>query len=289
MDYLILILSVFMSASSGIFGKFFNLKNEDKHGAQTFYNFLNLTCICIGWGILFLTDTSFDVSVLRYSVLFGISFALTFFGLVNALKCGPATLTSLFLSLSLILATVWGFFFWGSKFNFLVVIGLLLVVCAIVLCLYNGKKADEKTISLKWIFYVSVTFFGNAVCTITQRTQQMAYNGEYGIMMMFFATFISALFFAFVFLKSDKRDFGVMTRKSGFIPVLAGFCNVALNLFIIILASSSLSPSLIYPVVSIGNLAVVTLFSLLVFKEKMRWWQWLGMAIGAVAVGLLSL
>ena len=288
MAYFLLIFSVFFSASSGIFGKLFNRQNEGNHGGQTFYNFLNLTSICIGWGILFLFDPSFDVGVLRFSALFGISFAFTFWGLISALECGPTTLTSLFLSLSLILATVWGLFFWGAEFNSFILIGLVLVIIAIVLCLYDGKKA-EKSISLKWIFYIVLVFLANATCTIIQRTQQMKYDGKYGTMMMFFATLISALVFAFVFFKSDKRDVGVMMKKSGWIPIFAGVCNVALNLFIIILATSTLSPSLIYPVVSIGNLAVVTLFSLFMFKERMRWWQWLGMAVGAVAVGLLSL
>jgi drug/metabolite transporter (DMT)-like permease len=36
-------------------------------------------------------------------------------------------------------------------------------------------------------------------------------------------------------------------------------------------------------------LSIVTVFSLLVFKEKMSRRQWLGVVIGAVAVVLLSL
>lgn len=55
------------------------------------------------------------------------------------------------------------------------------------------------------------------------------------------------------------------------------------------MALTALSPSLIYPVLGVGGLAVVTIFSLLVFKEKMRWWQWIGVAVGAVAVLLLSI
>ena len=56
-----------------------------------------------------------------------------------------------------------------------------------------------------------------------------------------------------------------------------------------LMAMTDLSPSLIYPVVSVGGLAVVTIFSLFVFKEKMYPKQWFGVAIGAVAVVLLSI
>ena len=56
-----------------------------------------------------------------------------------------------------------------------------------------------------------------------------------------------------------------------------------------LMALTDLSPSLIYPVIGVGGLAVVTIVSLFIFREKMRWWQWVGVAVGAVAVALLSI
>ena len=72
-------------------------------------------------------------------------------------------------------------------------------------------------------------------------------------------------------------------------PTVTGACNAVLNLCIIALASSTLSPNLIYPVLGAGKLAVVGVFSIFLFKEKMRWWQWCGIGSGALAIILLSL
>jgi drug/metabolite transporter (DMT)-like permease len=110
-------------------------------------------------------------------------------------------------------------------------------------------------------------------------------------MMMVFATLIAAFLGFFLYLRSDKRDTKAILRPSWFFPVLAGACNALLNLFIILLGTSLplLSSSLVFPVVSVGGLAVVMLFSLFVFREKLKWWQWLGIAVGAVATVLLSL
>ena len=69
----------------------------------------------------------------------------------------------------------------------------------------------------------------------------------------------------------------------------AGVSNLALNVLVMLMALTTLSPSLVYPVIGVGGLAVVTIFSLLVFKEKMRWWQWVGIIIGMIAVLLLSI
>ena len=288
MPYVYLILSVFMSASSSVFGKIFNKQNDQKKDATVFYNFLLMISVFVGWGIMYALEFSFNAGVLWYSMLFAVCYVACNLGIINALKYGPAMLTSLFISLSLILTTIWGFIFWNAKLTMFVIIGLILVVCAIVLCLYTKEK-EEKRFSWKWLFYVLLAFFGNAGCSIVQRTQQIQYNGEHGNMLMMFATMFCALTYLLIYLKSDKTDARIILKKSWWTPVCAGICNLFLNVFVMLMALTSLSPSLIYPVIGVGGLAVVTVFSLLVFKEKMRWWQWLGVFLGAVSVVLLSI
>ena len=80
-----------------------------------------------------------------------------------------------------------------------------------------------------------------------------------------------------------------MFRTSCSLPVFAGICIVVLNVFVMKLALSDLTPSLIYPVIGVGGLAVVIVSSLLIFKEKMSLKQWIGVGVGAVAVVLLSI
>ena len=287
MPYVYLIVSVFMSAASSIFGQLFNRQNEGKADSGAFYNFFLLVSVCSGWGILYALDFSFDLRVIPYSVLFAISYTVCNIGIIHALKCGPTTLTSLFVGLSLILTTIWGFIFWDAKITMPVIIGLVLVAIAIYLCLYTKKK-EEKAVSWKWLFFVLLAFFGNAGCSIVQRTQQVIFHGQHSKMLMLFATFLSAAACFVIYLKSDKRDTAAMLKRSWWAPVSAGGCNVVLNLFVMLMALSTLSPSLVYPVIGVGGLVVVTVFSLLVFREKMYWWQWLGVGVGVVAIGILS-
>lgn len=288
MSYIYLILSVFMSASSTVFGKIFNRKNETKRDATIFYNFLLMLSVFTGWGLLYMFDFSFEANVLWYSVLFAVCYTVCNIGIINALKHGPATLTSLLIGLSLLVTTIWGFIFWNAKVTIFIVIGLILVVCAITLCLYTKKK-DEQSISWKWLFYVALAFFGNAGCTIVQRTQQVQYNGQHGKMLMLFAAGFSVLAYLVLYLRSDKSDTPTILKKSWWMPICAGLCNLILNLFVMLMALTDLSPSLIYPVIGVGGLIIVTIVSLFIFKEKMHWRQWLGVVVGVVAVGLLSI
>ena len=143
MPYLYLIVSVFMSASSSVFGKLFNKQNESKKDSTIFYNFFLLSSVCLGWGILYAFNFSFDANVLWYSALFALCYTVCNVGIINALKYGPAALTALLVGLSLLVTTIWGFIFWDAKITIPVIIGLVLVACAITLCLYTKKK-DEK-------------------------------------------------------------------------------------------------------------------------------------------------
>ncbi len=286
MDYFCLGISVFFSAASGVFGTYFNRKVTGKKDTSQFYNFILLGAVSLGWLVLYLTDFSFDLKVLPFSLLFAFFYVTCNIALIQALKCGPVSLTSLILNLSLILTTMWGFFFWDAAFNWVVSLGLVLVVIALVLCIYTKEKA---TISKKWLFYVFVAFIGNAGCSISQRTQQILFNGQHGRMLMFFATAISFIVCIVRYLRSEKSDSKFMLKHAGWFPVIAGLSNVGLNLMTIILATSNISTNLIYPVIGVGGLAITLLFSQFAFHEKLRPAQWCGILAGAVATVLLSL
>ena len=99
----------------------------------------------------------------------------------------------------------------------------------------------------------------------------------------------SALVCLGFYLKSDKKDSVPLLRNCGWLPILAGAGNIFLNLLVMRLALTHLSPGLIYPVLSAGGLMVVTLFSIVLFREKLRKRQWIGIGTGALAIVLLSL
>lgn len=290
MPYLYLICTLFLSSGSGILGSFYNRKTVGKRDATALYNFLICSASFLGWVTLFLTDISFDARVIPYGLGFGISYALCMIGLINALRTGPISLTTLFLNLSLIATVIWGFFFWGTEPTVLVAIGLVLVIIALWLCLYTGRSNDGGKFSLKWLFYVALAFIGNSGCAIIQKTQQIHFDGKHGKLLMMCGLFFASLFCLVLYLRSDKSDSKAILKK-GLVafPVADGLLNTLHNLIIIILATSDLSPSIIYPAIAIGGLSITCIFSLIVFKEKLKWWQWTGIAVGALAVVLLSI
>ena len=71
--------------------------------------------------------------------------------------------------------------------------------------------------------------------------------------------------------------------------MVAGACNVVLNLFTILLAASELSPSLIYPTLAIGGTLLSTVLGVIVLRERLACRQWFGIAVGIAGILLLSL
>lgn len=292
MPYLYLVCSIAFISVLSILGACFNNKNVDRVGATQLYNLLICGAACFTWGVIYIFDFSFEPKVLWFSLGFGVCYAVTMGSLIKALATGPVSLTALMQQLSLIGTTIWGFIFWDTwnrEKAPLVITGLVLVVAALVLCLCVGKKEKGAKITWRWIFYVTLMFVSNSGCTILQKSEQNVFDGRHGTMFMFFALALALFVCAVMYLTSDKRENKTILKASWYFPVSAGVCNAASNLFVILMATTSLSPNLIYPTLAVGGLTVTSIASLFLFKEKLSWGQWCGVIVGAVAVVLLSI
>ena len=181
-----------------------------------------------------------------------------------------------------------GLHFWDTPITPIVLIGLCLVLISLSLCLYQ-RSGKQEGLSLKWLLFALMGFLGNAGCSIVQRTQQVAFNGAYSNMLMAAASLLSLLVCLLLYLRSNRCDTRAILKRAWYVPLVAGLLNVGLNMLVMLMAVGSLSPSLIYPSLSVGGLILATLFSATVLRERLRATQWAGIAIGLVATLLLSL
>ncbi len=289
MLYFLLFVTVVSMASSNILATFYNRASANLRGTAPFYNLLRQGSIFLCWLVLFLFQGGADVAILPYAFLFAVFFLVCSTVSVYGVRTGPLMLTTLISQMSLIATALWGLFFWGEDFSILVGVGLVMVVLSIYLCLKEGKETEKKSITLIWLVIVSIMFITNAGASIVQTTQQMKFDGAGGAFLMVVATGISALANLILYVRSDRSDTPVLFRRHFLFPILAGVGNVLLNLLVIYLATQPISKSLTFPTLAIGGLAITVVFSHFVFHEKMRWWQWTGVALGAIAVGILSI
>lgn len=291
MPYVLLVTATVFLSFSGIGASFYNRKNAGRKDTAAMYNLIQLMAVFLFWFVKFLTNPEVDLAVLPYSLLFTLGYTAAISASVSAYREGSLVLSSLIMQLSMITTSIWGFFFWNSTVTPMIIIGLILVVLTLWLCLYQGKAkvGEKKKITPKWLFYISLYFVGNSLGSIVARTQQLDFEAAYGDFFMMVATGIGFVVCGIRYLRSDKTDSKAILRSSWYIPALSGAMNFVINLIVLILATSVISPTIVYPFMAVGALAITTVVSIFIFKEKMRWWQWIGIAVGALAIVLLSI
>ncbi|MBQ8906965.1 MAG: EamA family transporter [Clostridia bacterium] len=289
MPYIYLILAAVFSAMLSIMSTVFNKKNGAVPHISPLYNLLVSSSACIGWGILFfLNAPTFDPLVLAFAAAYGFFYAMAIFGLFQAIGTGMVSMTAFIKQLSFIGVALWGFVFWHTPFTLPVGIGLLLIVLALYLCFKPQKNGASKKTLLKWFVGAMMLLGGNIACSVLQKYQQMTFDGKHGNLLMFSATFFAALICLALFLKDKKPPKASFSPKTLLFPVIGGFSSTLLNLFTILLMASPLSESVFFPCMAIGALTVTTLFSVLVYKERLSLSQWLGLLVGAVALVFLN-
>lgn len=292
MPYIYLLCAIVTSAGLAIAGTLFNQKNHHAEGLGGLYNAIAACSNFIVWLLFFCTDPSFDSKVLPYSVLYGVGYAVFLVGLNGALQAGSSALTGFIKQIAFVFVALWGFVFWNADPTVTILAGIILITVALFLCLVPlGKNAGKGTFRIagKWLLYALMVLVGNAGCSIIQKTQQMHFDGQHGKQLMLGATLIAAICCTLMGVRSDKRNWAKAFKKYWYYPVIAGASSCICNFFIIMMASTTLSPSLIYPALAIGGLILTTLVSVVTCKEKLTPSQWVGLVVGAVALVFLNL
>jgi len=292
MPYLYLACAMICSAALNLLGTRFNRKNAARPNASSVYNILVACSAALTWTVITLMNPSFDPAVLLYSAGYGVCFTMAICGLIGALKHGPVPLTAFAKQLSLICVSLWGFLFWRVKITSFTVIGLLLLAVSLYLCFFAKEKYVQnppRRVTGRWVLYVLVLIAGNAGCSIIQKYQQMAFDGQYGNAMMLAASVLSVGLCALLSRKNPTPRWREIVRDSWYYPAAAGLSSALMNLFVILLASTTLSPSVIYPGQATGGFILTTLISVIFMGEKIRLREGIGLSIGAAALVFLSL
>lgn len=227
----------------------------------------------------------FNPAIIPYSVLFAISYTAGVVGSVIAIASGPLSLTSLIVSFSLMLPTLYGLIFLNDPISIGLFPGLALLAAS--LFLINKRDKDVK-INTKWVISVIFAFLGNGFCTISQKMEQLAFDGGYKNEFMIIALVITAII-CFVMMMVKERDILKVQKWDGYaLGLFCGALNGMVNLLVMIL--SGLMPvSLMFPIISAGGIVAIFVISLVFYKEKLSRLQIIGYILGTVSVVLLNI
>ena len=234
----------------------------------------------------------FNAAILPYAIAFAISYGAASIGSFLAIGTGPLSITSLIVSYSLIIPTIYGLISGDTPSPFLFVgLGLLFISLFLV---NIEKKGEEKKISLKWIIFLLIAFIGNGTCSTVQTIQQDVFITEqnpngYKSEFMIIALIISFVSIAIVSLISERKDLGKKIITGAHWYIICGLANGLVNLFVIMLANPKYPTSIVFPVISAGGIITSALAGIIIYKEKLSVMQIIGMVLGTASIVFLNL
>lgn len=282
MNYIYLILIILAVSFQNIVQKPYTQKTEGK-GVFTFTLMSSLAAL------LFFIITSkglkFDSGILLYSFFFALSYMTCSVSLVAAIGSGSLSLTTLINSYSLMLPTLYGLIFLKDAIKPGLIPGIILLAISLFL---TNKKGSDKKFSVKWLIYVSLAFVGNGMCTIVQKSQQLAFDGAYKNEFMIAALSMVVILLIPVVLKKEGKN-ALSLIKAGWKWALpCGLANGLANMLVMVL-SGIMAASLMFPLISAGGLIITYLVSKFFYKEYLTKLQTAGMLVGLASVILLNL
>lgn len=251
-----------------------------------------LTCVLVGtiWG-----GSTLDLFELPYrawaplALLLGIILAVNFFLIAYTAQRVGVSVAALASRLSVAIPVLLAFLLYGDSVAPLKVGGLVAALSSLYLC--TGPGADISAAGSRWIRLLPVLVFVMFGCYFTIIKYAQAYyldDSSYHLYVMsgFLFAFPASLVIGFIRSLLSAADFRARHLTGG---LLLGVINyAAVYALIKFLAVEGWESSTVFPIYSVGVVALSTLLAMLFFREHLSRRKMVGLLIGLVAVAMLN-
>lgn len=260
--------------------------------AEGYHLFNAGSSLVCGITLLILSGGNFSISpyTIIMAVLFGIITALQQITNSAALSVGPLSYTSVIISMSTVITALSGALFFDETIRPTQLAGIVLMIICLILSVRKDKN-DKKT-NIRWFVLSLLSSLCCGGVGIMQKIHQTSDHRSELTMFLIIAFMCSFVFSGINLIISKTKGRKIpFPGKSLLIPafLVAGGIGIALNNLINLYLSGIVDSAVFFPVVNGGGLILVTIASLIIFKEKLTAKQWVGMATGIGATLFLCL
>lgn len=283
-----LILTIILSTGVFVVMRLFGRFNLDNHQSLT-WNYITSACIGMAMGAAngtLANPTTQPWFVL--ALLTGFSFILTYALIAESSQRSGVTVTSLSSKLSVVIPTLFGIIFLKEALGLTAGIGIALALAALFLIVGGKDKEKTKTGTSTLIMLLPVfIFFSTGIGDVLIKLTEKANTAEDKIPMIAFIYFISFLFGVILVAYDLIKGKSKWQWKSAIGGLVLGTVNF-FSTVCIYKALHVFANVVFFPVYNIGVVCLSALAGWLLFKEKLSWKNYLGLAIAIVAVILIT-
>lgn len=276
-----LLLAIVCSAAMTLFLKGFRPEKTNRY-AIILGNYV--TCIIVGF--LMLKDKAQVLhpagTTLLYGIIGGILFVFTLVIMQRSIEKNGAILSSAFSRLGLVIPLLMSIALFGEQPKPVQYLGILIVLVAV--WIINGQKKDRPASILLLILVLLGSGLADGMAKIFNQLGDRAQDALYILLV-----FLTAGLITVVLLLNEYKKTGKPGRARDY---LAGIAVGIPNYFsssLLLRSLASLPAFIAYSVFSVGTVLFITLFSMVVFKEKPGKYQLIGLGLIVVSLVLLNL
>jgi drug/metabolite transporter (DMT)-like permease len=251
-----------------------------------------ITCVFVG---SLLSGESLTPSALMsqpwvlFAALQGLILAVSFYLLAHTAQRVGVAIASLANRLSVAIPSLLAFSLYGDSLTVTKIAGLSTALLALYLCTAPDRRTRAPNSSL--LQWSPITLFLTFGCYFTILKYLQAYyltEASYHsyVMSGFVFALLSSIFIGAAKGVFTRADFRLRHLGGG---IFLGVINyVAVYALLKVLALKGWESSQLFPIYSVGVVAVSSLLAALIFKEKLSRQKTLGLVVGVVAVALLN-
>lgn len=264
------------------------------------FNYLSAFVCGVANAYIFYSNVFFELDMAAWIMIImeGMLFITVFYWIAQTTKYYGMSIASVANKMSLVFPVISAHILLNESMNVVKWLGLLMALFAVYMVVYNSSVKSTKFDSK--IIYPILVFIGSGIVDSIINYGNKTYFQK-GEQQLIFASFVYlvALLTGLFYLKiipSDKS-----TRKKFYYQENFNWKNTALlgsllgipnfyNLFFIIQALNTriLPGGQIFLILNLSNVIVSALVGVLLFKEKLKWINWLGIFAAICAIILMS-
>lgn len=287
-NWILTILLAFFMCLQSIFTRMYNQKLEATVENSSVFTLVRVLIIALFFLLLSGFRMGWHGPTMPYALSYGLMLAINLITCTMAYLTGPFALTSLLISASMVLVTVFGLVFLKEPLSLTMGIGIGLLVVSVLLL--HEKAPDDCRLTPRWWIYTILAFFCNAGCTLAQKLHQTSFPGRYENEFMFYGAVLCAvLCLVYCLFKRVKPGQIKQCMEKGWVSMLGiGVACSLVNLLLMIL-NASMPASLLFPTLSGLTLLFAPLLGKFLYHEKSTRRQKISYLIGACSVILMNL
>lgn len=278
MNFLVLAFSKICALSSSALIK--GATSKGSEGSPMYFNFLKTGSTFAFFTLIFVYGLKFHIPTLIFASCYGVFYALSTHCGYMALASGPMSLSSLIASYHIIIPWVYGIVFLSEDVGFIQIFGFLLLIVSMFLIL---KKNDKFDISKKWVVFIAITFLSNGFCAVIQKMHQTVYPSMFYNEFTVYSLAVLFLFFIIASASAKEQKPKGITKYALLSGILVGISE-----YLILLLSSSMDATVLFPVSTILAALFNVLISWIFFKEKLNATQIVGIVLGVTSILLIK-